>query len=211
VDRSLYRELVKAAITRTVGELESKVAAREHDRKTARQSRKTGGAQADPGAKVEREHRGRLRELSAQAHGVNLDVGAGLLNGLSTVDPADVNVAKFFVYSLLEADYDDSPCTHQGERVARLAVAGIRLVIEEFRADVTKTRNDGSNGALRIDYGNGREPQEPVRWLWKFIVCRAVGYGESMSICPVWCVGQVLRAPHNHSASRKASSLSGAR
>ena len=42
-------------------------------------------------------------------------------------------------------------------------------MIEEFRADVTKTRKDGSKGALRIDYGNGREPQEPVRWLWKYI------------------------------------------
>jgi hypothetical protein len=42
-------------------------------------------------------------------------------------------------------------------------------VIEEFRTDVTKTRKDGAKGALRIDYGNGREPQEPVRWLWKYI------------------------------------------
>ena len=169
VDRSLYRELVKAAITRTVAELEAKVAAREEERKAARQSQKTSGAPADPAAEVEREHRSRMRELSDQAHGVNLDVGAGLLNGLSTVDPTDVNVARFFVYSLLGADYDDSPYTQQGERVARLAVSGIRLVIEEFRADVTKTRKDGSKGALRIDYGNGREPQEPVRWLWKYV------------------------------------------
>ena len=169
VDRSLYRELVKAAITRTVTELEAKVAARQEERKAARQSQKTSGAPADPAAEVEREHRSRMRELSDQAHGVNLDVGAGLLNGLSTVDPTDVNVAKFFVYSLLGADYDDSPYTQQGERVARLAVSGIRLVIEEFRADVTKTRKDGSKGALRIDYGNGREPQEPLRWLWKYV------------------------------------------
>ena len=169
VDRSLYRELVKAAITRTVSELEAKVAAREQERKAARQSQKTTGAPADPAAEAEREHRGRMRELSDQAHGVNLDVGAGLLTGLSTVDPADVTVARFFVYSLLGADYDDSPYTQQGERVARLAVSGIRLVIEEFRADVTKTRKDGSKGALRIDYGNGREPQEPVRWLWKYV------------------------------------------
>ena len=169
VDRSLYRELVKAAITRTVSELEAKVAAREQERKAARQSQKTTGAPADPAAEAEREHRGRMRELSDQAHGVNLDVGAGLLTGLSTVDPADATVARFFVYSLLGADYDDSPYTQQGERVARLAVSGIRLVIEEFRADVTKTRKDGSKGALRIDYGNGREPQEPVRWLWKYV------------------------------------------
>ena len=78
-------------------------------------------------------------------------------------------MARFFVYSLLGSDYDDSPYTQTGERVARLAVSGIRLVIEEFRADVTKTRKDGSKAALRIDYGNGREPEEPVRWLWKYI------------------------------------------
>jgi ParB/RepB/Spo0J family partition protein len=143
VDRSLDGELVKAAITRTVTELETKVAAREQERKTARQSQRTSGAAADPAAALEREHRSRMRELSDQAHGVNLDVGAGLLNGLSTVDPTDVNVAKFFVYSLLGADYDDSPYTQQGERVARLAVSGIRLVIDEFRADVTKTRKNG--------------------------------------------------------------------
>ena len=68
-------------------ELEAKVAAREQERKAARQSQKTSGAPADPAAEAEREHRSRMRELSDQAHGVNLDVGAGLLNGLSTVDP----------------------------------------------------------------------------------------------------------------------------
>ena len=169
VDRSLYRELVKAAITRTVAELEAKVAARQEERKTARQNQKSSGAPADPAAEAEREHRQRMRQISDQAHGVNLDVGAELLKGLSTVDPADPVVARFFVYSLLGSDYDDSPYTQQGERVARLAVSGIRLVIEEFRADVTKTRKDGSKGALRIDYGNGREPKEPVKWLWKYI------------------------------------------
>jgi hypothetical protein len=170
VDRSLYRELVKAAITRTVSELEAKVAAREQERKAARQSQKNTGAPADPAAEAEREHRRRMRELSDQAHGVNLDVGAGLLTGLSTVDPADVTVARFFVYSLLGSDYDGSPYAQQGERVARLAVSGIRLVIiEEFRSDVTKIRKDGSKGTLRMDYGNGREPQEPVRWLWKYV------------------------------------------
>ena len=49
VDRSLYRELVKAAITRTVAELEAKVAAREQERKTARQSQKSSGRAGGPG------------------------------------------------------------------------------------------------------------------------------------------------------------------
>jgi len=59
--------------------------------------------------------------------------------------------------------------TQQGEPVVRLAVSGIRLVIDEFRADVTKTRKDGSKGALRIDYGDAREPEAAVRWLWKYL------------------------------------------
>lgn len=169
VDRSLYRELVKAAISRSVSELEAKLAAREQERKAARQTRNAAGAPADPAAEADREHRGRLRELSDQAHGVNLDIGAGLLTGLSAVDPADVTVARFFVYSLLGSDYEESPYTQQGERVVRLAVSGIRLVIDEFRADVTKTRKDGSKGALRIDYGDAREPEAAVRWLWKYL------------------------------------------
>ena len=87
VDRSLYRELVKAAITRTVAELEARVAARQEERKTARQSQKTGDAAADAAAEVEREHRRRMRELSDQAHGVNLDVGAGLLTAVRPWTP----------------------------------------------------------------------------------------------------------------------------
>ena len=53
--------------------------------------------------------------------------------------------------------------------MSRLAMAGICLVIDEFRTDVTKTRKDGSRGKLRIDYGDSHEPEVPVKWLWKFI------------------------------------------
>ncbi len=52
-----------------------------------------------------------------------------------------MDVARAFVYGLLGADYDSSPYTQTGERVVRLAVSRIRLVIDEFRADVTKTRS----------------------------------------------------------------------
>jgi hypothetical protein len=60
------------------------------------------------------------------------------------VDPADITEARFLTYALLGADYDNSPYTQTGDRVARVAVSGIRLVIEEFRSAVTKTRKDGS-------------------------------------------------------------------
>ena len=59
-----------------------------------------------------------------------------------------------------------------------LAVNGIRLVVEELRADVTKTRKDGSRGRLRIDYGDPREPLQAIAWMWKFLVCRVVRYAE---------------------------------
>jgi hypothetical protein len=71
---------------------------------------------------------------------------------------------------VLGADYDHSPYTSAGDRVAELAARGIRLVmIEEFRTDVTKTRKDGTKGAMRIDYGNPRAPEQPIVWLWRFV------------------------------------------
>jgi hypothetical protein len=70
---------------------------------------------------------------------------------------------------LLGSDYDGSPYTQSGNLVAELAVRGIRLVIEEFRADVTKTLKNGSRGKLRIDYGDPKQPDKPIAWLWKFI------------------------------------------
>jgi hypothetical protein len=73
------------------------------------------------------------------------------------------------VYALLGSDYDDSPYTQSGERVAHLAVSGIRLVIDQFRADATKTLKDGTKGKLRIDYGDPRDPKEPINWLWRFL------------------------------------------
>jgi hypothetical protein len=111
----------------------------------------------------------RMRELIDQAHGANLDLGAALMHGLATVDPGDIDVARFLVYALLGADHDKSPYTQTGERIARLAAGGVRLVVGDLRADVTKARKDGSRGRLRIDYGDARDPQAAVAWLWKFV------------------------------------------
>src|SRR5215211_7108147 len=172
VDRSLYRELVKAAIKRIHAELESKAAAAAEHRK----SQRTAGPPADPVALAKRERDAQLRELADQAHGANADLGTSLISHLAAVDPADLTVARFFVYALLGADHDRSPYTQTGERVARLAAHGVRLVVEELRSDVTKTRKDGSRGRLKFDYG---DPQAAIRWLWKFILCRVAGYAES--------------------------------
>ena len=118
---------------------------------------------------AKRERDAQLRELADQAHGANLDLGHALVHNLATVDPGDIDVARFFVYALLGADHDSSPYTQTGERIARIAAGGVRLVVEELRSDVTKTRKDGSRGRLRIDYGDYRDPQAALAWLWKFI------------------------------------------
>jgi len=166
VDRALYRELVKGAVKRTVEELRVKTAELAKQRK---QDRRRGGATPeDPVAQATRERDRQLRELANQAHGVNLDLGQGLLNGLSTVDPSSLEVARFYVYSLLGSDYS-SGYGKAGERIHHLAVAGIRLVVGELRTDVTKTKKDGTRGRLRIDYGDQREPNAALRWLWRYV------------------------------------------
>jgi hypothetical protein len=183
VDRPLYRELAKRAIKRTTEQLRADA---ERARTEHKQSTKEHGAQpADPAEQARREHGRRLRELSDQAHGANVDLGLALMNNLATVDPTNLSVARFFVFGLLGADYDGSPYTQSGDLVAELAVRGIRLVIEEFRTDVTKTLKDGSRGKLRIDYGDPRQPEKPIAWLWKFIDgARTAGelYGRALVV-----------------------------
>jgi hypothetical protein len=165
VDRPLYRELVKAAIKRTHDELEAKAAAATKEKTTAR----AGQQPADPMTVAKRERDAQLRELTDQAHGANTDLGHALVHNLAVVDPADMDVARAFVYALLGADHDSSPYTQTGERIARIAAGGIRLVVDELRADVTKTRKDGTRGRLRIDYGQPNEPGAAIKWLWKFV------------------------------------------
>jgi hypothetical protein len=93
VDRPLYRELVKGAIKRTHDDLQTKAAAAAKEKKSAR----AGKAPADPVIVAKRERDGQLRELTDQAHGANLDLGHALIHNLTTVDPTDIDVARFFV------------------------------------------------------------------------------------------------------------------
>lgn len=95
VDRPLFRELAKGAIKRTVFELQQRVETRAAEKQA--KGRAATAMSADPLAEIHREEQRQLRELSEQAHGVNLDIGTGLLHGLSTVDPSDLDVARFFV------------------------------------------------------------------------------------------------------------------
>jgi hypothetical protein len=165
VDRALYRELVKGAIKRTQDELQAKADTAAKQKKATR----AGKRDADPVTIAKRERDAQLRELTDQAHAANTDLGHALVQNLASVDPTDLDVARFFVYALLGAEHDSSPYTQSGGRIARIAAGGIRLVIDELRTDVTKTRRDGSRGRLRYDYGDQRDPRSALTWLWKFI------------------------------------------
>ena len=57
-----------------------------------------------------------------------------------------------------------------GERVQHFAAAGIRLVIDELRADVIKTLKDGSRDRLRIGYGDPKQPEAALKWPWRYVV-----------------------------------------
>ena len=180
-DRSLYRELCKQAIKRTTEELRARAAEVADERKHAR----AAGRPVDPQAEARREHGRRMRQLAEQAHGANADLGRSLMNGLACVDPSDMTVARLMVFSLLGPDWDESPYTQTGERIAELAASGIRLVIEEFRTDVTKTRKDGTRGALRVDYGDPRKPEKAIAWVLKWMnSARTAGdlYGRAIVV-----------------------------
>ena len=204
VDRALYRELAKGAVKRTTEQLRAKAAAAKSEKRSIRA--KTGEP-ADPIAEARREHGRQLRELADQAHGANLDLGGNLLTGLASVDPASMDVARLFTFGLLGGDYDGSPYSNSGDRVSELAMRGIRLVIDEFRTDVTKTRKDGSRGRLRIDYGDPRQPENAIKWLWKFLDgARSAGdlYGRAIVVLAAeqYACRLVLPSTQQHAAHR---------
>ena len=165
IERSVYRELAKQAIKRHVQTLTDRIRQAQERKATTPAER---AKPSDPLAGAKREHGRAMRALAEQAHTVNTDLGWSLRNGLASVE-IDMNVARLFVFSLLGGDYDGSPYTQSGSRVAELAMRGIRLVIEDFRTDVTKTKKDGTRGALRISYGDPRKPQDAIAWLWRYL------------------------------------------
>jgi hypothetical protein len=83
----------KVAIKRTHDTLEQKVA----DRATERSATKATDKPVDPAAVAKRDRDAQLREFADQAHGVNTDLGHALITTLASVDPTDMDVARFFV------------------------------------------------------------------------------------------------------------------
>ena len=163
-DFVLYQDLCRTAIASGLAEIKRQVAERGEAKKA------TPTAQdkpADPIAELAIAHRRDLRALAATAHAANLDLGDSLRDGLSVVDPSDMTVARFFVYSTLGGD--TASIYSADTRVSAIALRGIRLVIGDFRQDVTKTKKDGSKGALRITYGDGFNHANQAHWLWSYL------------------------------------------
>ena len=118
-----------------------------------------------PREQADAEHRAQAREFARRAHLVNLDVGAALLDGLATVDPASIDVARFFAFGLLGPE--SSHYLGTGDHVARtIAANGIRLVLDEQRTTTTPTLKSGQPGKPKVSYG---EPEQALKWLWKFV------------------------------------------
>jgi hypothetical protein len=164
LDRGVYRELVKSAVARTVEDLRARSAARA----TEQRERKAAGAgqrERTPREQADVEHRAQAREFTRRAHNVNLDLGVALLDGLAAVDPADMDIARFFAYGLLGPDTPSYLGT--GDHVARaIAANGIRLVLDEHRTTETPTLKSGQPGKTKVSYG---EPEDALKWLWKFL------------------------------------------
>jgi ParB/RepB/Spo0J family partition protein len=159
-DKAVYRQLAKQAVKRTVDELRARAAAK------AQSKRGAGAKRArTPREEIDVEHRSNLRELTRQAHGVNLDLGAMLLKDLAAVAPDDINVARFFAYGVLGPPSTSYLGT--SEHVARtIAANGLRLVLDEHRTTTTATLKSGARGKTKVAYG---EPDAAMTWLWRFV------------------------------------------
>ena len=161
-DRALYRELAKQAIKHTLEELR---AAKHRDAAERTTRRAQGNDERTPQQQLDAEHRATVRQLAARAHGTNLDLGAALLQNLATVDPADLDVGRFFAYGLLGPD-GHGYLGGRDHTVATIAATGIRLVIEEHRTTTTPTLKSGKPGKTKVSYG---EVEDAEAWLWRFI------------------------------------------
>lgn len=179
LDRGVYRELIKAAVARTVEDL----SARASKRASKQRERKTGGTKRErsPREEADAEHRAQAREFTRRAHNVNLDLGAALLDGLATVDPASMDVARFFAFGLLGPE--SAHYLGTSDHVARaIAANGIRLVLDEQRTTTTPTLKSGQPGKTKVSYG---EPEAALKWLWAFVDgARTAGelYGRTLVV-----------------------------
>lgn len=131
---------------------------------------KAAAKTSDPKAEAKKAARATLRDLQVQAQGVNLELGAALLDNLASVD-VTMDVARFWVYGLLRSEgmfRDDGKVqTGYGSTFAAMVGAsGIRLVIGDLRTEERQFRKDGTPGKLKITYAT---MQDTEGWVWRFL------------------------------------------
>ncbi len=159
-DRALFRELAKQAIVRTVEELRERAVDKAKSKRAGE-----GRRERTPREELDVEHRATLRELTRQAHGTNLDLGASLLTELAAVAPDDMDVARVFAFGLLGPE--SSSYLGTGDHVARtIAANGLRLVLDEHRTTTTPTLKSGKPGRTKVAYG---DVDVAAKWLWRFV------------------------------------------
>jgi ParB/RepB/Spo0J family partition protein len=182
-DFTVYQDLCRTAIAAGLQAFKQQIAERAELGEIMTATNKGKGTPDDELAALQAAHRREIRQLAATAHGANLDLGNTLRASLTVIDPADMTVARFFVYALLGAD--NASGYARDTVVSAIALRGIRLVISDFREDKTKTRKDGSPGALRITYGEGIRHDNQSHWLWKYLDgARSAGelYGRALVV-----------------------------
>jgi len=184
-DLAIYQDLCRTAVAAGVETLKQQAAERteEEDSIFGPSGTKDKPQPDDERTTLEKKHRAEMRQFAATAHSANLDLGDSLRDGLTVVDPDDINIARFFVYGLL--GQDNGSGWARDTVVSAIALRGIRFVIGDFREDETKTLKDGSRGALRITYGDGRKHENQSHWLWKYLDgARSAGelYGRALVV-----------------------------
>ena len=61
-------------------------------------------------------------------------------------------------------------------------------MLDEHRTTETPTLKSGKPGKTKVSYG---EPDVAVKWLWKFVLCRAGCYAELTDVGVVGCRDRV--------------------
>jgi hypothetical protein len=159
-DLALHRELTKQAVARTVEQLRERAAAKAKGKRTGAAKR-----ERTPREDLDVEHRATLRELTRQAHGTNLDLGAAFLSELATVAPDDLDVARFFAFGILGPE--TSSYLGTSDHVARtIAANGLRLVLDEHRTTTTPALKSGKPGRTKVVYG---DVDAAAKWMWRFV------------------------------------------
>lgn len=199
-DRPLYRELAKQAIARTTDELRAAVAKRDDE---GAERRRQGKRDRTPREQVEADHRATMRELVSRAHNTNLDLGASLRRDLGEVDTDNMDVARFFAYSVLGPETTMLGGPNSRTVAETIAATGIRLVFGDYRETTTPILKSGKPGKTKVTYD---DPEEATKWLWRFLDgarTAAELYGRALTVfaCQHYAEQLVL------SRSRRSSSV----